>query len=198
VTDDLLPAGLAGLPAPWNLTSYADRRAALAGGSPDAAAVLDRVLGVLPALLVAEPDVDELPGDLGAYFDFTAVGLAEAIPVLDSVTVAALTELVSEWTEEKPDPAGAMALGRRWLAYEARQLAAEAVAATPASELVGVLGRHLGRLDPGMASYLLALLGPVRERALLALLESVAADEVLDAEVRGQARRMLVAAGETP
>jgi hypothetical protein len=200
VTDDLLPAALTGLPAPWNLTSAAARRAALSAGSADAPAVLDRVLGELPALLAAEPDDDDVPAELGYYFDFTATRLAEAIPVLDSVSEVALTELLHEWTGEAPDPAGAAALGRRWLALEGRQLAAEAVSATPpaeAGELAAVLGRHLGRLDSGTATYLLALLAPVREDSLLSLLESVAADDGLDAEVRGQARRMLVAAEES-
>ena len=61
MTDDLLPAGLAGLPTPWNLTSQTTRRAALTTGSRDAPMVLDRVLGELPALLAASPDDEETP-----------------------------------------------------------------------------------------------------------------------------------------
>ncbi len=198
MTDDLLPAGLAGLPTPWNLTSRAARRAALTTGSRDAPVVLDRVLGELPALLAASPDDEEIPTELGYYFDFTATWLAEAIPVLDGVTVAALTELLRERTGEAPDQVGSAALGRRWLAHIARYLAAEAVTATPSDEVAPVLGRHLARLDPGTASYLLALLGPVHERPLRGLLEAVAADERLDAAVRAQANGMLGAVGETP
>jgi hypothetical protein len=198
VTDDLLPPGLAGLPEPWNRTRSADRAAALAEGSPAAAAVLDRVLGELPALRAARPDDDELPAGLGEYFDFTAAGLAEQIPTLDGLTVAALTAVVRGWIEEDPDPAAVVALGRRWVASVARQLAVEAIRETPPVEVAAVLGRHLARLDPDTASYLLAVVGPVREHPFVAWLADVAADEALDAEVRDQASRMLVAVGEAP
>lgn len=196
MTENLLPVALRNLPAPWNLTSDAARAAALAGGSAEAPAVLERVLDVLPSLLAAEPDDEDVPAELGYYFDFTAIKLAEAIPVLDSVSETTLRDVLRGWTDEGAGRSAAVLLGRRWLALLARHLVTDAAAATPAPELAAVLGRQLRRLDPGTAASLLAGVGARREPAVLALLESVGRDDTLDATVRDQARRMLVAADE--
>jgi hypothetical protein len=203
VTGVELPADLAGLPAPWNLSSSRARGERLGARGTDAAAArsaltaLDRALAAFPGL--PDPPEEALPAELADSFDFTAEWLAEAMPTLDDLSAATIATLLERRLPgHEPDPGQVDALAGRWLLYTTADIIRSALnwletglrqLGDPAlvEELLALVARRLPDQPPGLAATMLTHAARIARGRARPLLATVAGDDKADAGLRDHA-----------